>query len=642
MEGMVDSAAKRPIPEEALRLSEERFRLLVESVHDYAIFMLDPQGYVMSWNAGAERLKQYKADEIIGQHFSVFYPEEALAQHWPEYELKTAESEGRFEDEGWRLRKDGSRFWANVVITALRDASGQLIGFSKITRDLTERRRQEEELRHSEERFRLMVNAVQDYAIFMLDPDGRVASWNVGAERIKGYRPSEIIGQHFSKFYPPDRVAARWPEHELAMARAEGRFEDEGWRIRKDGSRFWANVVITALYDPAGELRGFTKVTRDLTERRRVEALEEEGRQINEFLAMLGHELRNPLAPIRNAVAVMGAKDDCDPTTAWARQVIERQVRHLSRLVDDLLDVGRITSGKITLRREVVDFGAVVARALEASRPLHEKRHQTVDADLGKAPLPVLGDATRLVQVAANLLSNSAKYTPEGGHVFVQVRREGPEVVLRVRDDGMGMSPELIPKVFDIFVQGDRSLDRAEGGLGIGLTLVHRLVTLHAGRVSASSPGPGQGSEFVVRLPVAERDAGEPARDRPPEAEEARRLRVLVVDDNQDAVESMALLLGIWGHEVTTASEGPAALDLAERLRPDVILLDIGLPGLNGYEVARRIRAQPGGEKTVLMAMTGYGQAEDRQRAQEAGFALHLVKPIEPEALQRALAKVVP
>jgi len=282
-----------------------------------------------------------------------------------------------------------------------------------------------------------------------------------------------------------------------------------------------------------------------------------------------------------------------------------------------------------------------VTRALEAARPLHDNRHQAVEVDLGSGTIQVLGDTTRLAQIVTNLLSNSAKYTPEGGHVFVAVRREGPEAVLRVRDDGVGMTADLIPKVFDIFVQGDRSLDRAEGGLGIGLTLVQRLVTLHGGRVTAHSPGPGQGSEFVVRFPLVEADAVEPARPRPAEAEKARRrLRVLVVDDNRDAVESMALLLGIWGHEVTTAAEGGTALDLANRLHPDVVLLDIGLPGLNGYEVARRIRAQPGGEKTVLMAMTGYGQAEDRQRAQEAGFALHLVKPIEPEALQQALAKV--
>jgi PAS domain S-box-containing protein len=625
----------------AARITEEKFRLLLENVHDYAIFTLDPKGVVTSWNVGAERMKLYRPDEIIGKHFSVFYPPDALARGWPDFELETARTQGRFEDEGWRVRKDGTRFWANVVITAAHDAGGKLIGFSKIMRDLTERRLQEEEMRQSEERFRLMVEAVQDYAIFMLDPQGRVASWNAGAERIKGYRPSEIIGQHFSKFYPPDAVARGWPDEELKRARADGRFEDEGWRIRKDGTRFWANVVITAVHDRTGELRGFTKVTRDLTERRRMETLEEEGRQINEFLAMLGHELRNPLAPIRNAVALMAAKGAADPTTSWARDVIERQVGHLSRLVDDLLDVGRITSGKITLQRETINLVTVVSRAVEAARPLHDQRRHTVEVDLAKGGLLIEGDATRLAQVFINLMSNAAKYTPEGGHISVQARSENGQAVVRVRDDGVGMTAELVPRVFEIFVQGDRSLERAEGGLGIGLTLVDRLVALHGGTVSAHSEGPGLGSEFVVRLPMAEPSArpsdkaladAEPAR--------ARRLRVLVVDDNRDAVESMALLLGLWGHEVTTAGEGTAALDRALSQRPDVVLLDIGLPGIDGYEVARRIRANPATSKTILVAMTGYGQAEDRQRAHEAGFTLHLVKPVEPEALQRALATV--
>ena len=643
---MAKSKAAERVPDEVrkvARISEERFRLLVESVHDYAIFTLDPQGIVTSWNVGAERMKLYRPDEIIGKHFSVFYPAEELARGWPDYELRTARAAGHFEDEGWRVRKDGTRFWANVVITAARDAQGDLVGFSKITRDLTERRRHEEEVRQSEERFRLMVEAVQDYAIFMLDPEGRVASWNAGAERIKGYRPSEILGQHFSRFYPPESIARGWPDEELARARATGRFEDVGWRLRKDGTRFWANVVITALHDRSGQLRGFTKVTRDLTERRRVEALEEEGRQINEFLAMLGHELRNPLAPIRNAVALMGAKGVADPTTSWARDVIERQVGHLSRLVDDLLDVGRITSGKITLQRETIDLVSVVSRAIEAARPLYDQRRQIVEIDLAKGGLHVDGDATRLAQVFINLLSNAAKYTPEGGHIWVQARREGDQAVVRVRDDGVGMTADLVPHVFDIFVQGDRSLERAEGGLGIGLTLVDRLVALHGGNVSARSAGPGLGSEFVVRLPMAEPRRVEPPGDAAPASAErvpVRRLRVLVVDDNRDAVESMALLLGLWGHEVTTATEGAAALDLALRLQPDVVLLDIGLPGMDGYEVARRIRANEAMSKTILVAMTGYGQAEDRQSARDAGFALHLVKPVEPAALQRALNAV--
>jgi PAS domain S-box-containing protein len=644
MVGMADSTKAKggPVKEQALRLSEERLRLLVESVHDYAIFILDPQGYIATWNAGAERMKGYKAEEIIGQHFSVFYPEEALARGWPAHELKTARAEGRFEDEGWRLRKDGSPFWANVVITALRDASGELLGFSKITRDLTERRRHEEDLRHSEEQFRLMIEAVQDYAIFMLDPDGRVATWNAGAQRIKGYRPSEIIGQHFSRFYPADRVASGWPEHELKMARAHGRFEDEGWRLRKDGSRFWANVVITAVHDASGALRGFTKVTRDLTERRRIETLEAEGKQISEFLAMLGHELRNPLAPIRNAVAVMGAKGTADPTTAWARQVIERQVGYLSRLVDDLLDVGRITSGKITLQREPLDLTGVVSRALESARPMNDQRHQVVDVDLGSGPVPIDGDAARLVQVVINLLTNAAKYTPEGGHVWVRLRREGDEAVLSVRDDGVGMTADLVPRVFDVFVQGDRSLDRAEGGLGIGLTLVQRILALHGGTIKAHSAGVGEGSEFVVRLPVVELKAAEPSSppSRKVERTRSRRLRVLVVDDNQDSRESLAMLLGFWGHDVLSASDGTEAIDVARQQRPDVVLLDIGLPGIDGYEVARRMLEQAGKRRPALVAMTGYGQAEDRRRAREAGFALHLVKPVEPDALQRALAVV--
>ena len=631
--------AREPVATVSLPRPDDQFQRLVEAVRDYAIISLDPHGRVVTWNTGAENITGHAAEDVLGHSVSLLYTPEAIAREWPMEELATAASEGRVEDEGWRVRKDGSRFWANAIVTAIRDEDGRLTGYSKILRDLTERRRHEEEIRASEERFRLLVEAVQDYAIFMLDPEGRVASWNPGAERIKGYRASEIVGQHFSRFYPADRIASGWPQHELDVAKKTGRFEDEGWRIRKDGSRFWANVVITAVHDATGELRGFAKVTRDLTEKQRVEALEAEGKQINEFLAMLGHELRNPLAPIRNAVAVMGAKGTPDPTTAWARELIERQVGHLSRLVDDLLDVGRITSGKITLQRAQVDLADVVQRAVEAARPLHDQRRQTLEVDLGTEPQAVEGDATRLVQVVLNLLGNAAKYTPEGGHVWVRLRRQGNQAVLSVRDDGMGMTADLVPKVFDIFVQGGRSLDRSEGGLGIGLTLVRRLLDLHGGTITAVSSGPGHGSEFVVRLPLAKGPVAEASGPSPAKAEKvrARRLRVLVVDDNADATESMALLLGLWGHDVTTAKDGAAAVAAARREHPQVVLLDIGLPGMDGYEVARRIRADAETKRAVLIAMTGYGQAEDRQRAHAAGFALHLVKPVEPDALRRAL-----
>ena len=270
--------------EESRRQTEERFRLLVEAVSDYAIFMLDSNGYVLTWNTGAQRIKGYRPEEIIGQHFSRFYPADAIQAGWPEHELQVAAEQGRFEDEGWRIRKDGSKFWANVVITALRDEDGRLRGFGKITRDLTERREYEESLRQSEEHFRLLVEGISDYAMFMLDSNGYVLTWNAGARRIKGYPAREIIGQHFSRFYPADARQAGWPEHELQVAAEQGRFEDEGWRIRKDGSRFWANVVLTALRDEEGRLRGFAKLTRDLSERKRIEALEADTAQREELL----------------------------------------------------------------------------------------------------------------------------------------------------------------------------------------------------------------------------------------------------------------------------------------------------------------------------------------------------------------------
>jgi PAS domain S-box-containing protein len=486
-----------------LRLEgDEPFRRMVQSVRDYAIFLLDAGGHIASWNIGAERIKGYAAAEILGRHFSVFYPAEAVARGWPDYELATARRLGAFEDEGWRLRKSGEPFWANVVITKLTDEEGEFIGFSKITRDLTERRAHEETLRQSEERFRLLVEGVQDYAIFLLDPEGRVASWNSGARLINGYESHEILGQHFSRFYPQEAIDRGWPEHELEVARAVGRFEDEGWRIRKDGSRVWTNVVITTLYDAKGAIRGFAKVTRDLTQRRRVELLEQEGRRINEFLAMLGHELRNPLAVIHHSVALVRAKGGPDPSLVRASEVMDRQVRHLVRIVDDLLDVGRITTGKIAMVHQPLDFSAVVAESVANARPGCEAKGQILIAEIPATPLRISGDPTRMTQVVVNLLNNATKYTPDGGRIEVSLTSDGTRVQLVVKDDGMGIAPDLLPDVFDLFVQGAQSTDRSNGGLGVGLTLVRKLIELHGGSVSATSPGLGQGSTFVVHLPL--------------------------------------------------------------------------------------------------------------------------------------------
>ncbi len=618
---------------------EDPFRQLVETTRDYAIFLLDRGGRIVSWNAGAERIKGYAAHEIVGQHFSRFYTDDAVARRWPEHELALARTQGRFEDEGWRLRKDGTRFWANVVITALRDATGEVSGFAKITRDLSERRRAEEGLRQSEERFRLLVEAVKDYAIFMLDADGHVMSWNAGAERIKGYAAHEIIGQHFSVFYPEDARRKKWPAQELALAREHGRFEDEGPRLRKDGTTFWANVVIAAMFERDGGLRGFAKVTRDLTDQRRVEALEDASRKTNEFLAMLAHELRNPLAPMANALKLLARAPTSDPTQLWVREVLERQTGQMSRLVDDLLDVSRVTRAAMVLDRKPLDARASLRNALDAARQWIEEGRHRLTLAIAEERLEVDGDEVRLNQVFQNLLHNAARYTPAGGEIRVGARREGDEAVISVRDNGVGMAPELVESAFEMFKQGSQSLDRPHGGLGVGLTLVQRLVYLHGGSVEAHSEGPGRGSEFVVRLPLRAEPAIIDAASLSSEEAEltAAPRRVLVVDDNQDAAHALRLLLETDGHRVMVAADGAAGLALAREHRPDVVLLDIGLPTLNGYEVATRIRGDAALKGTMLIAVTGYGQMHDRARASASGFDHHLVKPVEFRALQELL-----
>ncbi|MFZ3323873.1 MAG: PAS domain-containing sensor histidine kinase [Usitatibacter sp.] len=480
---------------------DEPFRRLVETVGDYAIFMLDPEGRIQSWNRGAQHLKGYESAEVLGKHFSIFYPAEAIERRWPQHELDMARQQGRFEDEGWRIRKDGSRFWANVIITAMRDDDGELLGFSKVTRDLTVRRNTEERLRESEQRFRALVEGVQD-AIFMLDAGGRVMTWNAGAERITGYRAEEIIGQSFECLYAIDDVAAGRPAAELRAATLNRRAEDRGWRVRKDGTRYWADVVVTALYDSAGQLRGFAKVTRDLSDKKRMEELEQQGRHLTEFLAMLAHELRNPLAPIRNAVGIMAMVGETSPQITWCRAVIERQAMHLTRLVDDLLDVSRITRGKLRLQPAPMDLRDAAANAVEATRPLFEVRRQQLHQEPVVEPVTVNGDITRLTQAVMNLLNNAAKYTPENGDVWLEIGTEGDDAIVRVKDNGMGIAPETLENVFDLFAQGERTIDRADGGLGIGLTLTRRIVELHGGSIVASSEGYGKGSEFVVRLPL--------------------------------------------------------------------------------------------------------------------------------------------
>ncbi|MGF6609569.1 PAS domain S-box-containing protein [Paraburkholderia sp. WSM4175] len=612
---------------------------LVQAISDYAIFLLDAKGNIVSWNAGAQKLKGYAQSEIVGQHFSRFYTEEAVARGWPTYELEQAALTGRFEDEGWRVRKDGTTFWANVVITAIRNEKGEVTGFAKITRDLTAQREYLEALRQSEERFRLLVDSVKDYAIFMLDPQGFVVSWNSGAARIKGYTHDEIVGRHFSQFYVPEEAAAGKPARELAIARQIGAVEDEGWRMRKDGSTFWANVIITAVYDESRRLRGFAKVTRDLTERRRREELERSGERMREFLATLAHELRNPLAPVRNAVGTMQMETDLSPVVARARDLIDRQVTHLTRLVDDLLDIGRIMSDKVELRIARVDLAELVARAIEAARPFTDSREQRVVAHVPDAPVMIRGDMTRLVQVLQNLLHNASKFSPNGSAIEIQGRVDFRMAVLEVRDPGCGIPVRSLDKIFELFAQEKEGQCFGEGGLGIGLTLCKSLVEMHGGSIVASSEGLGLGSTFTLSLPLASAQSDTAESGTIDAAPHVQPLRILLVDDNRDSADSLAMLLELKGHEVRIAYEGEQALQIAPRFSPHLALIDLAMPKMDGYATLAAMRARPEMLRTMYAAMTGFGHASDLDRTRNAGFHAHLVKPVEMAVLDALLVK---
>ena len=671
---MTPEATPPPTATENLHDSEERFRLLVESVRDYAIFMLDTTGHVLTWNAGAERFKGYRAHEIIGSHFSRFYPPEALERGLPAEELEVAQRVGSFEDEGWRVRKDGSLFWANVVITAMRDKSGQLIGFSKVTRDLTQRRHQEEALRQSEERFRLLVEGVADYAVFMLDVNGRIATWNVGAQRIKGYAADEIVGKHFSVFYPQEAKDSGWPEHELQVAGETGRFVDTGWRVRKDGTTFWANVTITAMRDASGRLIGFAKLTRDLTESMRVEAIEtahqarEEildaersarmaaqraTRIKDEFLATLSHELRTPLSAILGWTQILlrgHATSAADQQRAIA--VIDRNARAQVQLIDDLLDLSRIMTGKLRLDLRQVSMLDIAQAAIDSAAPAAAAKDIRLRSVLDPSRVIVNGDAGRLQQVVWNLLTNAIKFTPKGGQVQVLLQRVNSHIELSVADTGIGIPAAYLTQVFDRFTQVDGSTTRAHGGLGLGLAICKQLVELHGGTIRATSAGEGQGATFRVELPVSllqvetERERAHPTA----EAGETDMgamprldgVHAFVVDDEPDARELLQRVLTDQGASVTTFDSADAALAALKTSRPTLIVSDVGMPGMDGYQMMRALRAGEARDSRIpALALTAFARAEDRKRSLVAGFQAHLAKPFDVAELVLLVADLV-
>ena len=665
---------ERRAAEETLRQSEEFFRLLVERVRDYAICFLDPQGVIRSWNEGAARIMGYSRDEIVGQHFSRFYTPPDLAEHKPRVELETAEREGAIEDEGWRVRKDGTRFWANTIITALRGSKGELRGFAKMTRDLSERRAAEEQLRHSEEFFRLMVESVKDYAIFMLDPTGHIASWNIGAERIKGYRPDEIIGKHFSTFYSEEDKIARKPEHELEVAVREGRVEDTGWRLRKDGTRFWANVVITAVFDENKQLRGFVKVTRDITtrkqaeeaqralleqrearlhaeeEKRRLEmsyrAAQEANRSKDEFLMTLSHELRTPMTAILGWARLLPTLSMNDVTFKEAIAAIGRSAQLQAKLIDDVLDVSRIVSGKLRLTIETIDVVEVLQGALEAVRPSADAKRITLvtefEPNLGVASV----DATRIQQVVWNLLTNAVKFTPRGGRVELAAKRSVSQLQISVCDTGEGIDPQFLPHMFEPFRQAETASTRVHGGLGLGLSIVRYLAEAHGGSVAAQSEGRGKGSQFTVTLPIRSvRIATESTTARetewipaPTRAALAGK-RLLIVDDDRDGRELVAATLRQAGAKVTATESAAAALDAVKHETPDLIITDIAMPEVDGYSLQRSLRQNAGLAATPIVALTAFPASV--VSANEKEFDAYLRKPIDPFELTEEIEKLL-
>ncbi len=899
-----------------LRASEERFRLLIDGTKDHAIFMLDTTGHVVSWNPAAQRIKQFTASEIIGQHFSRFYSPEDIESGKPSRELIEAAREGRIEDEGWRLRKDGSRFWANVVVSALKDDEGNLIGFSKITRDMTERRQGEEnarrlvveeaarraaeelavQVREERERLRVTLHSIGD-GVIATDTEGKVTYMNPVAEALTGWKEHDgasgqpletvfqiinensrqtaenpvqaalrdgrvvglanhtvliardgaerpiadsaapirdrngnmtgvvlvfrdvtdqrdaelaerrnrdvlrlvhqigmignwewdVVADHHScspelealyglpagtfkggqnewaeRVHPEDRqrvladvqdaletgeyntefrviwsdgsirwletraclfrdsqgrparivgvsmditdrkrqeealksselrwrtltealpnlvwtalpeghcdwVSSQWRKYTgvseadllgtrwletvhpddqertmacwLAACRDEGTYDLE-FRIRRhDGELRWFKTRGVPVRDRDGKIVYWFGTCTDIEDVKRLEAaLREADRRKNEFLATLAHELRNPLAPLRTGLQLLKLVKERSAEEQTIA-MLERQLAQMVRLIDDLLDISRINHNKLELRKALIPLSSVIENAVETARPLIDARGHTLTVSLPGSPVMLDADLTRLAQVFWNLLSNSAKYTDPGGHIDLSARLVDGEIDLSVKDDGIGIPPDAFPGLFMLFAQVHRSREQTQGGLGIGLALVKGLVEMHGGHVRARSAGPGCGSEFIVRLPVAENHVI--AQHQSPMSADGvhQRLRVLVVDDNRDAAASLGMMLSIEGHDTRTAHDGLDAVELAEAFRPDVILLDLGLPKLNGFDTCKRIRQAPWGKSMFIIAVTGWGQEDDRQRCRDAGFDHHLLKPIDPAGITELLAR---
>jgi PAS domain S-box-containing protein len=551
------------------------------------------------------------------------------------------------------LRRDGTEVVLSWTYGGVVTPSGPL--FVATARPRTQVDEAMEALHDSEERFRLLVDGIRDHALFLMDAEGNVTSWNSGAELIKGWSAHEILGRHYETFFVAEDRDAGIPALNLARAVEDGRAEIEGWRVRKDGSRFYAEASLWPLYRRDGTLRGFAKVTHDLTERRRgedsarllqaeraareaaeraKEHLREADRRKSDFLAVLSHELRNPLSAIALGIDVVDRAYQGPPAGKESVAAIRRQVDHLTRLVEDLLDLNRIERGKVSLRSVRLDLVEVVHQTADDMRAAFAAAEVQFSVRLATERLWVQGDPARLTQVVTNLLHNALKFTSAGGTVALELRRIDQNAEITVRDSGIGMEPELIARMFEPFAQGEPSL-RGSGGLGLGLALIKAITELHRGAVSAHSDGLGTGSEFSVRLGLmpAPSDATLP----PPASVEAVR-RVLLIEDNDDVGQLLVNALTSRGHTVRLARTGHDGVAMAREMRPEVVVCDLGLPDMDGHDVARAMRADPALRDARLIALSGFAQPEDRRRAKDAGFDVHLAKPASIRAIVSAMS----
>ncbi|WP_254510246.1 PAS domain S-box protein [Anatilimnocola floriformis] len=620
------------------RQSERRFGSFLEAAPD-AVVIIDQNGKIVRVNGQAERMFGQGRDDLLGQVVETLLPESYRDKHREQRVGYLANPATRPMGSGLRLRglrKDGTEFPVEISLSPIFEREGILV--ASIIRDVSERSRIEALLQESELRYRRLFETAKDGILILDTESGRITDANQFMSEMLGHSHEHFLGKELWEIGVfSDRAAL---EAAVRTLQDKGYIRFEHLPLETDrGSLVEVEIVANAYRE--GTHKVIQCNIRDITERSKLEnSLVDLHRRKDEFLAMLSHELRNPLAPIINAVQLLSLQKQEDKLQHQARQIIERQVGQLTRLIDDLLEVSRITSGRIHLQRERVGLNGVVERGVETTRPLLDQHHHELTVSLSSQPIWVNADPARLEQIVVNLLTNAAKYTADGGAIVITVHREGDKAVLRVRDSGVGIAPELLPHIFELFTQAERSLDRSQGGLGIGLCLVQRLVEMHDGKVEASSTL-GQGSEFVVHLPIITTPAVPPTSINHIAAEsDGIALRVLVVDDNMDSAQSLGMLLEVTGHDVQLAYDGPTGLQASIDYQPNVVLLDIGLPGLDGFEVAKRIRELPALKNIVLVAMTGYGNVADVRRSDDAGFNHHLVKPANFLKIKEILATV--